>query len=199
MNLKTQAAEQTRQKIIDTATEILGTEGYQALTVGKLSKQAEISKGALYHHFASLQEVHLAVLQHVIDTYCSSLHFEGCQSLEEFFARSGEMLFHRLENNPVQIRAMHTFINQSMYEPEAQAPLLAMWEDNLCKYWDIATAVAPEVSKEDMDQAFMMLDTYFIGLVNQWFLIQDPDATKKNWQNFSCMLLHALRKNSDKA
>ncbi|MEM8904133.1 MAG: helix-turn-helix domain-containing protein [Actinomycetota bacterium] len=47
----------TRARILDAARELFADRGFDATTVGDLLLSAEVSKGALYHHFASKEAV----------------------------------------------------------------------------------------------------------------------------------------------
>ncbi|HPX96273.1 MAG TPA: TetR/AcrR family transcriptional regulator [Brevefilum fermentans] len=41
----------TRQSILDTALSLFSKNGYDATSVAEICQQAQISKGAFYHHF----------------------------------------------------------------------------------------------------------------------------------------------------
>lgn len=60
--LQTRPKEATRQRILQAAASIMHKHGYQGMSIGDLLKEVGISKGALYHHFKSKQELAYAVL-----------------------------------------------------------------------------------------------------------------------------------------
>ncbi len=60
-NRETQAAS-TRNKILMVAAEEILKNGFQSTSLGDILKQADISKGCFYHHFATKQELGYAVL-----------------------------------------------------------------------------------------------------------------------------------------
>lgn len=62
MNKKQQSALRTRRRIVATAQSIISDEGVVALTSRNLIERAGLSKGALYHHFDSLDDVVVAVI-----------------------------------------------------------------------------------------------------------------------------------------
>ncbi|GAA4879062.1 TetR/AcrR family transcriptional regulator [Ferrimonas pelagia] len=192
MNLKTQAAELTRRKILDTCIQILGTEGFTALTVGKLSKQAGISKGALYHHFASLHEVLLAVLTDLIETYGAHQELQGCETLAAFFQSTGDNLFNLLENHPTIARAMQAFMSQAVFDNQAQAPILALWQDNLERYQVIVAQLAPAIPQATLTEVIYMMDTFICGTLGQWFVCNNDQMLRASWQRFSSMMIVSL-------
>lgn len=50
----------TRERILTAAIEEFGTKGYAAATVGEICGEHNITKGLLYHNFASKEELYLA-------------------------------------------------------------------------------------------------------------------------------------------
>lgn len=50
----------TRERILTAAIEEFGTKGYTAATVGEICGEHNITKGLLYHNFASKEELYLA-------------------------------------------------------------------------------------------------------------------------------------------
>lgn len=61
-------AEQTRQKILDTALDIFSRKSFDETTVDEIVKQSGTSKGAFYTHFKSKYEIFLEKFKE-IDTY----------------------------------------------------------------------------------------------------------------------------------
>jgi AcrR family transcriptional regulator len=56
-------SEATRQKVIDAAVELFDEIGYPATGMGDIIGRAQITKGALYHHFDSKESVAAAVIE----------------------------------------------------------------------------------------------------------------------------------------
>tara|TARA_R110002096_G_scaffold147290_1_gene307057 strand:- start:1142 stop:1762 length:621 start_codon:yes stop_codon:yes gene_type:complete len=60
-------AETTRKSILDVAQQEILCCGFQACSISEIIRKASISKGCLYHHFASKKELGYAVLDHSIE------------------------------------------------------------------------------------------------------------------------------------
>lgn len=60
-NLKIEQGKQTRERLLQLSRRILEDDGYAALTLDSLIKQAGLTKGAFYHHFPSKQALFEAV------------------------------------------------------------------------------------------------------------------------------------------
>jgi AcrR family transcriptional regulator len=58
--------EKTRLKIIAEAASLFHNQGYTATGLDQILKQAEVTKGAFYHHFRSKKDVALAVIHEVV-------------------------------------------------------------------------------------------------------------------------------------
>jgi AcrR family transcriptional regulator len=58
--------EQTRLKIISEAASLFHNQGYTATGLDQILKQAQVTKGAFYHHFRSKKDVALAVIHEVV-------------------------------------------------------------------------------------------------------------------------------------
>lgn len=56
-------AEETRANILDAAVKRFAIDGYNAASVDDICAEADVSKGAFYHHFPSKQALFLALLE----------------------------------------------------------------------------------------------------------------------------------------
>ncbi len=63
---------QTREKIFDTAEQLINNHGHQYLTVKNLCEMAEISNGTFFHFFSSKEEMLLQYLQNKVGLHCES-------------------------------------------------------------------------------------------------------------------------------
>lgn len=61
------AAEDTRRRILDTATELFTQRGYAGTSVRDIAERLGMTKGALYYHFASKDELLYAMVAPLIE------------------------------------------------------------------------------------------------------------------------------------
>jgi hypothetical protein len=71
MNKRTQQANQTKKRIIDTAKELFVEKGYFNVTVEDIIKKANSSKGGFYTHFKTKEELIINMLPMVDEAYTS--------------------------------------------------------------------------------------------------------------------------------
>jgi AcrR family transcriptional regulator len=62
-------SEETRNHILETATQLFSKNGYDATGVAEICQAAGVSKGAFYHHFPSKQ----AVFMELLNTYLNGI------------------------------------------------------------------------------------------------------------------------------
>lgn len=61
---------QTRLRILDAALQLLGERGYAGLRTADVAEAAGVSKGAQTHHFATKDDLVVAVVEHVFARAC---------------------------------------------------------------------------------------------------------------------------------
>jgi AcrR family transcriptional regulator len=80
----------TRERLIDTAVEVLGESGIDAFDVSEVLRRAEVTTGALYHHFRDMPELlELAIARRFPTGVSESLTqlrqgFEATKTLAEY-------------------------------------------------------------------------------------------------------------------
>ena len=63
MDQRTMRGQTTREKIVETALRLFAEVGYGAVSIETVLQECEISRGALYHHYASKEVLFEAVLE----------------------------------------------------------------------------------------------------------------------------------------
>ena len=53
MKLREKQAEETRKILIETGLELFGKKGFASVSAAEIVNKAELTRGALYHHFKS--------------------------------------------------------------------------------------------------------------------------------------------------
>ncbi|MFC1849883.1 TetR/AcrR family transcriptional regulator [candidate division CSSED10-310 bacterium] len=84
-----------RQEIIQTASKLFLTRGYENTSLNEIAKKTSITKGGIYHYFESKEHLLTAVINNVFDGIArySESYFKDCQTPKEFF----KMLFTSVE------------------------------------------------------------------------------------------------------
>jgi len=73
MNALTEAGQDTRQRLIDSARQLIYSRSYADVGVQAICEHAEVKKGSFYHFFPSKIDLTLAVLDHIYIEFKSDL------------------------------------------------------------------------------------------------------------------------------
>ncbi|MGW7574864.1 ScbR family autoregulator-binding transcription factor [Streptomyces sp. NPDC054765] len=98
----------TRRVILEAAASVFDEQGYDRATIAEVLERAGVTKGALYFHFASKEQLALAVLEEqVVDIAVEPQKIK----LQEF-VDSGQVLAFRLRSDPIQRGAARLAVEQ---------------------------------------------------------------------------------------
>lgn len=96
MNALTQAGQDTRQRLIDSAQELIYSRSYADVGVQAICDHAEVKKGSFYHFFPSKIDLTLAVLDHLYIEFKAGMlekAFANDIPPMQRFARMAEMVY----------------------------------------------------------------------------------------------------------
>ena len=90
---RTETKSKARQRIVETAERLFYSEGFRAVGIDRIIAEAEVAKMTLYNHFASKDDLILAVLQYREERFGGMFERsmerhgkKGVDRLEAFFA-----------------------------------------------------------------------------------------------------------------
>ena len=180
-----------REKILETTIDVIGREGYVALTASRLSQQAEISKGALYHHFDNLDDVRISALAHLLSIFAPEAPDDG-GSFQHYLDAAGDRLFDRVKQQPIAMKALYAYIAQALVDDKLKEKIRGLMNEGLDEYARVIDGYFPTLSESQQRRVVMILDAYFGGSVLHWFLLEDEASCLAGWQQFSDMLISTL-------
>jgi AcrR family transcriptional regulator len=109
---------QTRQRLIEAATEFFAVKGYEGTAVEELAKHAGYTRGAFYSHFANKEELMKAIIDQGFDS-----DLEGIRSMEalegvDALAAGYKELARAFYNDPMNLLWMLEFQLSAVRHPE---------------------------------------------------------------------------------
>jgi len=197
MNLSRQeAAQQTRQKIIEAAFEIVGKSGYEALTTNSLIAKAGVAKGTLYHHFNNLDDVVYSMIQAMLDQAFDDINTGKYLNITEYFEALGQYIISDFISDQRLLNVIYGFLPKGMNDPAVRGVALRILES-------ACNRIAPEIqyfydgklSDEKIDHAIRMIDMFCSGFCIHYVIYADNDKYKAIWTEFTDMLIGFLENN----
>lgn len=139
----------TRENILEAATDCLVENGYAGLSTNDVARRAEVSRGAMHHHFASRAELVRGLIEHVF--YRRMRHF-----LDDFLARLKQPEEGDAAGTPQRMAVdLHWQSVQSReYAAYLQLAVAARSNEELSAIFVPASRLYDEIWLEEMHHAF---------------------------------------------
>jgi AcrR family transcriptional regulator len=182
----------TRRHILEAAQTQFSRAGYSAASIDSICAEAEISKGAFYHHFASKQAVFLALLEDWVaglDAGFRKLQEES-DSMDQALLRMVDLLPQVLQASEGQLPIYMEFWMQASRDPKTLKATIAPYHRFREQIASMIRAgiQAGTFREVDADTASLALVSLAIGLLAQG--IAGP--TQKDWPDSNRKALQLL-------
>ncbi len=180
---KQQRSRATRERILRSAEECIALRGYDATSVAEICTQAEISKGAFYHHFASKQAVFLELLTSWLGNLSAQMAAirRSSSSVPEALADMAAVVREVFRAGGHQLHIFLEFLTKAVRDP-------TIWQSTIQPYRQYRayfTRIVEEGIQEgslrpvDAEQVAQVLVSLGVGIVFQGIL--DPHGA--NWES----------------
>ncbi|MED0701798.1 MULTISPECIES: TetR/AcrR family transcriptional regulator [Aeribacillus] len=129
---------ETRQLLLESAVEIFARFGFHGASVDKIAEHAGFSKGAVYAHFRSKEELFLAILEQQMQLHVDNILqvIDGQHSLSHFIETMDEYFLSVRQKNRTW-----SMLNMEFF-------LYAMREESIRRKWsDMITEAVQQISK----------------------------------------------------
>lgn len=177
-----QRGEETRARILSAAEECFAQHGYEAAGVAEICERAGVSKGAFYHHFASKQDLFMALLGNWLDGLDAGVRAVRSQTatvpdaLRDMAGMVGFVLSSAGERLPMFLE----FWTQAARDPEVWAATIAPYRRYRAFFAELVQAGVAEGSLRAVDAEVVaqVIVSLAVGTILQGLL--DPDGTDWN-------------------
>lgn len=149
----------TRRAILESAAAVFAERGYERTTIGEILVRAGVTKGALYFHFASKEDLALGVL--------------GAQMLDEpltpqpiklqELVDQGFLLAHRLQRDPLVRASVALALDSGATGVDRAAPFRA-WIDQVSEVLTAAKARGELLVHVDVTDTAELFSGAFAGI-----------------------------------
>jgi AcrR family transcriptional regulator len=179
---KAEQSHQTREELLDSAEELFAKSGYDATSVAAICAAAGVSKGAVYHHFESKQDLFFELIQRWLETLESRLKLLENQSeqVPEQLISMAHVVGEVLEVGGPQLSIYLEFWNQALRDQQVHSTLSKPFDDFLHFFSEMLQSGVERgvIRKTDPEMAARVITALAIGLIFQGLL--NPDAADWN-------------------
>lgn len=173
----------TKEKIIYSAIKLLLEGGYESFTSKNLIEKAGISKGALYHHFKSLDEIPLEAIKRLKKTkmYLPPFKPEDYKSMENFFNDYFEYTVNQASNP--EILCINLYYSQKslssdqyrQHKNELTNDLFNFYNQSIQSFYKI------QIPKKKLESIASIILFFIEGLIGHSFMFSDKDKFKDSY------------------
>jgi len=184
----------TKTAILDEATRLASTIGFNALTVGTLAERTELSKSGLFAHFKSKEQLQLQTLSHAGDLFVDAVIRpslaapRGEARVRELFTRWLDWASSALPGGCIYIAANIEFDDQPGAMRDQLVAQQLDWRDTIATV--VTTAITEGDFRDDVDpgQFAFELSALFLGFHHAWRLLGDPQARARTEAAFESLV-----------
>ncbi|MFC4599869.1 TetR/AcrR family transcriptional regulator [Cohnella hongkongensis] len=190
--------EETKKRITATAKELFIRKGYGAVSMNEVCEAAEVSKGSLYHHFKSKEELFLQVIEE--DSQRWSLEWErireGAATVEEQLYALAEHYASDFQN-PL-LAAQEEFARSRAITDVVFDRLLRISDNNsqACRSVLREGMEKGELARGDLDRSVILVSSMLEGLGKLYYapdLAKQQDKVREYYRDAVRLLLEGIR------
>lgn len=186
--------EQTRQVVLQQATEIAARLGLSGLTIGTLASSAGLSKSGLYAHFGSKEELQLATLAHARDFFVDRVLRPALQAprgeprLRELFERWLRLCRDDLASGCLYMSSRPEFDDQPGAVRDQLVRDFRDLLDSIRQVMSAGIADGQFRAGTDPSQVAQELDGIMLAYTFAHRLLRDPATEQRARQSFDALL-----------
>lgn len=182
-----------KERLLYSTFEIIAEKGADALTASELIRKTESSKGALFHHFETIDHLCVESLLYFKKHLSQVKHDDGCQTLEEYLKY---LMTNNLSKQSTRyyVHLVNFFRDRAIRDERYREPLKGIIEVSLNFYTDrILSFLPPETNRQEVFDkvVFMSMTIERVGFYR--VLYQDPEACQDELNQFLERMIQSFK------
>jgi AcrR family transcriptional regulator len=118
----------TRTKIIETATRLFATQGYDSTSLAQVARDSHVSKALIFWHFETKENLFQEVVSRTIEPYALEIDLEGLSEPEQL-KRLVDLYYEFVTQNLYSVRFfLSLFLRESSVQDDLFAHILELHE-----------------------------------------------------------------------
>ncbi|WP_239616280.1 TetR/AcrR family transcriptional regulator [Cohnella mopanensis] len=190
--------EETKKRITNKAMQLFIQKGYGAVTMNEVCKEASVSKGSLYHHFPSKDELFLYVIEEDSEHWQNEwsnkrLKLSGIEeqmyALAEHYANDFQ--------NPLQ-KSVEEFSRSRVITDDVFERLLGInnMSSQACREVLREGMEKGDFASGDLDQMVFIVSSMFEGLAKIYYMVdreREQDKVREYYRSAVQLVLNGIR------
>lgn len=162
--------EESRQRILDAATEVATERGYEGTTISLVSKKSGLPPTSIYWHFADKDDLIAAVIERSFERWLAALELPSDHGSRERAIGLGTQVAKALLDAPDFLRlGLMLALEHRPVEPRAREVYLQVRDNAFHRFEGILRDVAPGLNEENL----RLLTTYAVAGADGMFLAKE--------------------------
>jgi len=181
----------TREKILDVSLKVFGQKGFGQTKLSDIAKEAEITRGAIYHHFNSKSELFSALFEKYHEKRMQvirPLALSEDATLNKI-KRGIKEFFYLLENDQSMVEFQKIqFLKQEIHCSNNEESIV---KDHVDVYLDILISNIKEGKKcgeirpdVDAEEFVFFLSSFIYGIINHWLFFNQSFVLSELGYNY---------------
>jgi AcrR family transcriptional regulator len=143
--------EQSRERILDAATEVATERGYEGTTISVVSKKSGLPPTSIYWHFADKDDLIAAVIERSFQRWMGALDLPSGEAIPQRARELGTQVAKALLDAPDFLRlGLMLALERRPVEPRARGMFLQVRADSYRRFGELVRAVAPQLDEESV-------------------------------------------------
>ena len=182
-------AEDTRKRICAAVVACLDEVGYAETSIGRVQARAEVSRGALTHHFPTKQALMAETATRLLDAATVPLKSRAPQPPDEMLAQSWERIVNRAEGRAF-VEILFACRTDTDLNAALEAKLFA-WDEEVSDAIDeVYVGEAPET--DDAALLWSITRAFIRGLLIHERFVRDPAHLQRMLKRFGGILAQEM-------
>ncbi|MEK7433824.1 MAG: TetR/AcrR family transcriptional regulator [Cyanobacteriota bacterium] len=182
-NLFIDNSHDTKKKIVFSAIELLAKGGYEAFTAKNIVNKAGISKGSLYHHFKSIDDIPVEAIKQLRNSkmYLPSLKLDLFFSIDDYLNNYYDLFIENAKER--DILSIYLFFDQKSLDNEEYRINKNYITDDLLNYHKntIQFFYSKKIPDEIINPITALIVFTTEGITSHSFMYKEPNKFKKTW------------------
>ncbi len=161
--------EATREKILEAALELFGTRGFNATSISEIGKAAGISKGLMYHYFASKDDLLREMIDNLVEMGEGAMDKIHSEDPSQMMRNLFELFFNQMRENFQQWKLiMNLSVQIEKYDFIHKLAI-----DKMQGYLSLFEELLTKMGWKNASDEAKIVAALFDGIGMQYFVLQE--------------------------